>query len=186
MGSIPVALVAAALSLLPTGSFTLDPAVSRVEFHVRDNRGGFSGTARDVEAAAVVREQDGAFAADVRVRIDTRTITTGSGLRDGQMRRDFLITDRYPEMLFQGMVVPDGAVTGLTFRAVARGRLTIRGTTRDVEIPLRVAALRDTYLVEGTFTIRMTEFGIPIPRFLIFVAEDPVEVTFKVQLTAAP
>lgn len=182
--SISAALVAAALSLLPTGSFTLDPASSRVEFLVRDNRGGFSGTARDIEAVAVVSEEDGTFAADVRVRVDARTITTGSGLRDGQMRRDFLVTDRFPHMSFQGTVVPVTAVTGLSFRAVARGRLTIRDTTRDVEVPLRITALRDTYLVEGTFTIRMTEFGIPIPRFLIFVADDPVEVTFKVRLAA--
>ena len=43
-------------------------------------------------------------------------------------------------------------------------------------------ALADAYLAEGQVVVRMTEFGIPIPRFLIFAAEDPVTVTFKIRL----
>jgi len=173
--------MAAALALLPTGSFALDPGASRVEFFVRDNRGGFTGIARDVQATAVVREQGGVFAAEVDARIDARALTTGIGLRDSQMRREFLLTDRYPVITFHGSAVPVGSVTGLSFRALVAGRLTIREVTRDVEFPVRVIALRDSYLVDGTVTIRMTEFGIPIPRFFIFAAEDPVEVTLKVK-----
>src|SRR5205809_32812 len=92
-------LVASTLSLLPTGSFTLDGGASRVTFFVNDNRGGFAGLAPDVSAQAEVREQDGTFSADV--------------------------------------------------------------------------------------TVRMTDFTIPIPRFLIFVAEDPVQVTLKLRFRAS-
>lgn len=179
-------LFAAALSLLPTGSFVLDPAGTRVEFFVRDNRGGFTGVARDVQARAVVQEQDGTFAGELEARIDARTITTGIGLRDSQMRRDFLVTDRYPAITFTGTVIPIEAVTGLAFRARVTGRLTLRDVTREIEFPVRVIALRDSYLVEGKVTFRMTDFNIPIPRLLIFVAEDPVDVTLRVRLVSRP
>lgn len=177
-------MAAAALALLPTGLFALDPAGSRVEFFVKDNRGGFTGVAQDVQATAAVREQDGTFAADVDARIDARTITTGSGLRDGQMRQAFLVTDQYPIITFRGTAVPVDAVTALSFHAAMKGQLTIKDVTREVEFPVRVTALRDIYLVDGRVTIKMTDFHIPIPRFFIFAAEDPVEITLKVRFVA--
>lgn len=178
-----IALALAAVTLIPLGTFTLDERASRVEFHVRDNRGGFTGVARDVDVRVVVRERGDTFAADVQVRVDARTITTGIGLRDAQMRRDFLQTDRYPFITFRGTAAPRRQPGALPFPAVLRGELTIKDTTREVEIPLRVTALADSYLAEGQVTVRMSELGIPIPRFLIFVAEDPVLITVKVRLT---
>ncbi len=179
-------LMAAALSLLPTGPFAVDPATSRVEFFVKDNRGGFPGVAPDVQARAVVREEEGTFAADIVARIDARSITTGSGLRDSQMRREFLITDRYPEIAFRGTVTPVEPVTQLSFRAAVTGQLTIKDVTRQVVFPVRVTALRDSYLIEGTATIRLTDFAIPIPRFFIFVAEDSVQVTLRLRFVSSP
>lgn len=178
-----VALTLAAVALVPLGTFSLDERASRLEFHVKDNRGGFTGVARDIEVRAVVREQGETFAAEVQLRVDARTMTTGIGVRDAQMRRDFLQTDRFPFIAFRGTVTPRGRPGGLPFPADLRGELRIKDTARQVEIPLRVTALASSYLAEGEVTIRMSEFGIPIPRFLIFVAEDPVRVTFKIRLT---
>jgi polyisoprenoid-binding protein YceI len=179
-------LVAAGLSFLPIGSFALDPAASRVEFFVPDNRGGFTGVARIVQITAAVREQDGTFTAAVDARIDAHSITTGVGLRDAQMHRDFLLSDQYPMMVFQGTAVPTGSLAALSFPARVSGRLTIKGTTHEVEFPARVIALQDSYLVDGKFTLRMADFGIPIPRFFIFAASDPVEVTVRLRLTSSP
>lgn len=178
-----VAIVLAAASLIPLGPFVADPADSRIEFTVRDNRGGFTGVARAVDARVVVREQGESFAADVEARIDAATITTGIALRDRQMRRDFLQTDRYPAITFRGTAVPRDRPGGLPFAVTLRGPLTIRGVSREVEIPLRVTALADRYLAEGQVTLRLSDFRIPIPRFFIFVAEDPVVVTLKIRLT---
>jgi polyisoprenoid-binding protein YceI len=177
-----LAVAAVAASLLPIGTFTLDPGASRVEFHVKDNRGGFTGVARTVAVRAVVREEGASFAADVEARIDARDITTGIGARDRQMRRDFLQTDRFPAITFRGAVQPTGRPGALAFGAVLRGELTIRDVTRRVEIPLRVTALAEHYLADGRVTIRHSEFGIPIPRFLIFAAEDPIEVALAIRL----
>src|SRR2546428_12100647 len=81
-------LAAAALSLLPTGPFILGRAASHLEFFVKDNRGGFTGLAPDLQAQAVVREPDGTFAADVIVRVDARSLVTGRGLPANQRRRE--------------------------------------------------------------------------------------------------
>src|SRR2546428_7087847 len=110
-------LVAAALSLLPTGPFVLDRAASHLEFFVKDNRGGFTGVAPDLQAQAVVREQDGTFAADVIVGVDARSIATGSGLRDNQMRRESFPTHPEPGITFRACVTPVETPTPLSLRA---------------------------------------------------------------------
>jgi polyisoprenoid-binding protein YceI len=174
-------LVAAAITFLPVGTFEIDRGASRVEFLVKDNRGGFTGVVRDLSASVAVREQGASFAGDVQVQIDARTMTTGVGVRDNQMRRDFLETGKFPFITFRGTIAPVDRVGALPFRATLKGLLAIKQVTQEVEIPVRVTALRDTYLAEGQVTIKMSDFKIPIPRFLIFVAEDPVTVTLKVR-----
>lgn len=178
---IAAAVVVAAATLLPTGPFAFDQDQSRIEFFVKDNRGGFTGVVHDVTATATVTVQEESFVADVEARIDARTITTGIGVRDRQMRGDFLETSRYPFITFRGTAAPAGRPGGLPFRGMLKGRLTIKATTREVEIPIRITALKDAYVAEGQIAIKMSDFKIPIPRFLVFVAEDPVTITLKVR-----
>src|SRR3989442_2795241 len=125
-------LVAAALSLLPTGPFVLDRAASHLEVFVKDNRGGFTGVAPDLQAQAVVREQDGTFAADLIVRVDSRSITTGSGLRDNQMRREFLQTPPYPEITLRGAGTPGETLAPLSFPANVSGPPTTKNVAREM------------------------------------------------------
>ncbi|GEM_PF-844221 len=174
-------LVAAALTFLPVGTFEINREASRIEFLVKDNRGGFTGVVRDLTASAVVREQGSSFIGDLQVQIDARTMTTGVGVRDNQMRRDFLETDKFPFITFRGTIAPVDRVGALPFRSAMKGVLAIKQRTQEIEIPVRVTALRDTYLAEGQVTVKMSDFKIPIPRFLIFVAEDPVTISFKVR-----
>jgi polyisoprenoid-binding protein YceI len=102
------------------------------------------------------------------------------------MHRDFLMSDQYPVMTFQGTAVPTGSLAALSFPARVTGQLTIKGTTHDVEFPVRVIALQDIYMVDGKFTLRMTDYGIPIPRFFIFAASDPIVVTMRLRFTSSP
>jgi polyisoprenoid-binding protein YceI len=178
-------LLVQAPTLLPIGAFRVEPGDSRVEFVMRDNRGGFVGSTDRVEGTATIRTDGEAFAAAVEARVDARALTTGNGIRDGQMRRDFLRTDQHPYITFRGAAALRDPPTAGAMRATLRGTLTIRETSREVEIPLQVIALADEYRASGEVTIRLTEFGIAIPRFLIFVAEDPVLVRLRVRLRRA-
>jgi len=142
-------LVAAGLSFLPTGSFVLDPATSQVEFlRARQSRGLPESPATSRRRSPCRNER--ARCGRCRARIDARSITTGSGLRDAQMHRDFLMSDQYPVMTFQGTAVPTGSLRPSP--SCARDRqLTIKGTTHDVEFPVAVIALQDIYMVDGKF-----------------------------------
>jgi polyisoprenoid-binding protein YceI len=178
-------LLVQAPTLLPTGAFRIHSGDRRVEFVMRDNRGGFVGSTDRVEGTATIRAEGETFTAAVEARVDARALTTGNGIRDGQMRRDFLRTEQHPFITFKGTAALRDRPTAGTMGAILRGTLTIRETSREVEMPLEVVALADEYRASGEVTVRLTEFGIPIPRFLIFVAEDPVLVRVRIRLRRA-
>ncbi len=182
-------LIAQAPALVPTGVFRIEPDPqagtsprAAVEFLMRDNRGGFTGSTDRVDGTVTIRGDGDSVVAAIEGRIDARTLTTGNGMRDGQMRRDFLRTDQHQFITFRGTTAPRGSLTTSVIRATMRGSLTIRDVTREIEMPLEIVALSDDYRASGEVTVRLTEFGIPIPRFLIFVAEDPVVVRLRVRL----
>ncbi len=184
LGVVLAAVVAAAP--LPTGDFAMRPAENGVEFFVQDNRGGFTGRTSEITGSVTVRERVEGYAADVVARIDARTIRTGSGLRDGQMRSaQFFHSDEFPFITFRGTATAE-APEGVRFKGLLRGRLTIKEVTRPVAVPLEITVEEGAYLARGEVVLRMTEFGIPIPRFLIFVAEDPVTVKLQIRLTRTP
>ena len=185
-------LIVQAPALVPVGTFRIEPDPQggttprpAVEFVMRDNRGGFTGSTDRVEGTVTIRAEGDGVVAAIEGRIDARTLVTGNGMRDGQMRRDFLRTDQYQFITFRGTATPRGSLTASLIRATMRGTLTIRDVTREIEMPLEIVALTDDYRASGEVTVRMTEFGIPIPRFLIFVAEDPVVVRLRVRLRRA-
>lgn len=181
-----MAAVTLAVAPLPTGDFAIRHPEDSVEFFVRDNRGGFTGRTSEITGTVAVRERVEGYAADVAARIDARTIRTGSGLRDGQMRSaQFLHTEEFPFISFRGTATAD-TPEGTRFKGLLRGRLTIKEVTRAVEVPLEISVDDGTYVARGEVVVRITEFDIPIPRFLIFVAEDPVTVKLRIRLTRAP
>jgi polyisoprenoid-binding protein YceI len=183
---VAVALVipqgAEGLVLLPVGTFEIVPGDSSVTFAVLDNRGGFSGRTTRVTGRVVVEARgDGdEYVAAVTAAIDTASITTGSSIRDASMRSTFLRTGEFPTITFEGTVSARPGLGVHPFPASARGQLTIRALTREIEFPATVVALARDYLADAVTTVRMADYEIPYPQFFIFVARDPVTVTLHI------
>jgi polyisoprenoid-binding protein YceI len=168
--------------LLPVGTFEIVPGDSSVTFAVLDNRGGFSGRTTRVTGRVVVEARgDGdEYVAAVTAAIDTASITTGSSIRDASMRSTFLRTGEFPTITFEGTVSARPGLGVHPFPAAARGQLTIRALTREIEFPATVVALARDYLADAVTTVRMADYEIPYPQFFIFVARDPVTVTLHI------
>jgi polyisoprenoid-binding protein YceI len=114
-----------------SGTYTLDPAHSRLGFSARHAmvatvRGQFT----DFTGTAVV---DTANPADskVEVSIVAESISTGSEQRDGHLRSgDFFESEQFPTITFVSTdVTRDGDEWTIT------GDLTIKGVTRSISVP---------------------------------------------------
>ena len=146
-----------------TGSYTLDPAHTRIGFVARHAmvtkvRGAFN----EFEGTATL---DGANPANssAQVTISTASIDTRNAQRDGHLRsNDFLAMDEYPQITF----VSTGArqVDESTFELT--GDLTIKGVTNPITIPFSFeGAAKDPFGnlrvgFEGAVTINRKDYGI--------------------------
>jgi polyisoprenoid-binding protein YceI len=137
--------------LLPTGTYTIDPAQSEVGFSVRhlgvatvkgrfeQFEGGLT-----IDDAGRVTATGGVLAASVE---------SGNGIRDRRLRDEFFQTADHPVIAFAADATPEPGKRG---RVHLDARLTIRGTTRPVELELRVHGDR----IEATAEISQADFGL--------------------------
>jgi polyisoprenoid-binding protein YceI len=168
---------------IPTGTWSIDPVWSSLEFEVRKlglipikgRVPGFSGTI------------EGGDDASIAGTVDATSITTFDETRDGHLQSaDFFDSERYPELSFSSTKV---STDGDEVRVL--GDLTIKGTTKPIELegkflgtgPDLAGNERIGLELEGT--IDRTEFGLewnaPLPGggFLL-----PNEVTLHATFAA--
>ena len=146
-----------------TGTYTLDPAHSRIGFVARHAmvtkvRGSFN----EFEGTATL---DGANPANSRVQvtISAASIDTRNAQRDEHLHsNDFLAMQEYPQITFVSTGVRQ--VDDSTFEVT--GDLTIKGVTNAITIPFSFeGAAKDPFGnlrvgFEGSVTINRKDYGI--------------------------
>jgi len=146
-----------------TGTYTLDPAHTRIGFVARHAmvtkvRGSFD----EFAGTAVL---DGANPANSRVEvtIEAASIDTRNAQRDEHLRgNDFLAMQEYPKITFVSTGVRQAGET--TFEVT--GDLTIKGVTNEITIPFEFeGAATDPFGnqrvgFEGAATINRKDFGV--------------------------
>jgi len=170
-------------SVIPTGTWSIDPSWSSLEFEVRKlglvtvkgRVPGFSGTVVGGETAAI----EGV--------VDATSITTFDETRDAHIQSpEFFDTQRHPELTFESTSVDmDGD------EVVVKGDLTIKGITKPVELrgelvgPANDPWGNERVGLELAGTVDRTDFGLewnaPLPGggFLL-----PNEVVLKAYFAA--
>ena len=159
---------------IPSGMWSIDPVWSSLEFEVRKvglipikgRVPGFSGTIESRDEVSI------------EGTVDATSITTFDETRDGHLQApDFFDTARYPELRFTSteVSIEEDAVR-------VRGDLTIKGTTKPVELegrflgsgPDLAGNQRIGLELEGT--IDRTEFGLewnaPLPGGGLLLPND--------------
>jgi polyisoprenoid-binding protein YceI len=160
---IPMTTASAPALTELTGTWTLDPAHTRIGFVARHAmvtkvRGSFN----EFEGTATL---DGANPANSRaeVTIKAHSIDTRNAQRDGHLRsNDFLAMDEYPEITFSSTGVRQ--VDDTTFELT--GDLSIKGVTNSVTIPFTFEGLATDPFgnqragFEGSVVINRKDYGI--------------------------
>lgn len=92
------------------------------------------------------------------VSINTATVNTDNSMRDEHLKKEsFFDVEKYPRIRFvsTGVSAPDkkGHYT-------MTGKLTIKGTTKDISFPFLAAALGDDLIFKGSFTLNRQDYGV--------------------------
>jgi polyisoprenoid-binding protein YceI len=169
-----------------TGTYTLDPAHTRIGFVARHAmvtkvRGAFN----EFEGTGTL---DGTNPANSRVQvtIDTASIDTRNAQRDEHLRgNDFLAMKEYPRITFSSTGVRQ--LDDTTFEVT--GDLTIKGVTNSITVPFTFeGAAKDPFGnlrigFEGSVTINRKDYGITWNAALEtggVLVSDKVTLEFKI------
>lgn len=176
-------LTDAPATVIPAGTWTIDPAHSTVEFQIRH-----LGLATVKGRAPVVSgEITGGGAPAIRGTVDATSLTTFDEQRDGHLQSpDFFDAARYPELRFEST-----SVAGRADELVVEGLLTIKGAAKPVTLRGAVVGTgsdpwgNERLGIDLEATIDRTEWGLawntPVPGggFLL-----PNEVTVAASFSA--
>ena len=174
-----------------TGTWTIDPAHSRIGFVARHAmvtkvRGAFN----EVEGTVVVDGSDLARSS-ATVTIEAASIDTRNAQRDAHLRsNDFLAMDEHPRITFVSTRVTRTGPTSLELT----GDLTIKGVTNEVTVPFEFeGAATDPFGnaragFEGSVTISRKDYGITWNAALEtggVLVSDAIVLEFEVSAVAA-
>jgi polyisoprenoid-binding protein YceI len=145
-------LARAAGGVPPPGDYAIDAASSIVGFNVKH----FAISSVDGKFTAFsgrVRVGDSLATTHIDATIDTRSIDTGSGMRDKHLRSaDFFDAERFPTMTFTST-----QVWGTPDNFGIKGNLTMKGVTKEVVWSARIL---DTGAVVAETKLDRTAFGV--------------------------
>ena len=175
--------------VLPTGTWTIDPSHSSIEFSVRHLMiSKVKGSFKTFSGTVTVPEDP--FQASLNVTIDPNSIDTGDATRDGHLRSgDFFEVEKYPEAQYvSSSVRPAGD------GYVVDGELSLHGVTRPVSLDLDFNGTggdpwgNTRAGFTATADINRRDFGIDITMPMEtggVVVGDKIKLTIEVELVLA-
>lgn len=181
--------VALALLVLPLAAASARAEAEPVRFRVQPEASelGFHATSRLANADGRFARFGGEVVADpanltrarVSMTVEAASIDTGIGRRDNHLRsEDFLHVERFPAITFQST-----RVEGTAPRLVLSGRLTLRGVTKDVQVPMEVRVTGDRLEARGQLDINRGDYGVNYDSSLNPIGQR-VRITFAFRAQA--
>ena len=114
--------------------------------------------------------------------VDMATVVSDDERRDRQFRSAIMDTDSHPQATFvltSSVPLTEASLAGGMLDTVATGDLTLRGTTRTVQVALHARLNGDLIEVVGSITVVFDEWGIPSPSRPGISVEDRGELEFR-------
>jgi polyisoprenoid-binding protein YceI len=100
------------------------------------------------------------------LEVDLGSLDTGVGLRDRQMRDNYLETDRFPYATFEGSFLHVARSDAEHVQVTGEGELTIHGVSRRQEITCDVTDVDDGFRAGCAFDLLLSDFDIEIPTVM--------------------
>lgn len=117
--------------------------------------------------------------------VDMETLKSDDMKRDNNVRDTVFTTEAYPEAKFEVAEetdlshVPDD---GTAVTVEVPGRMTIRGVTNDVVVPMLVMRHGDHVLMSGTYEFNRLDYNVRTPDFVAASVDENGELNLRIVL----
>lgn len=164
-------------------------AVDEVLFNENNRLFTAVGITTAVEGELLLDVEQPARSQVTRITADLSKLTSDSDRRDRALREKYLDTGRYPlavidRVTLQGL--PDRIHNGRAFTFSLRGNLTLHGATRVTTWASEATLTGDTLRGRARANVRMTDFGIEVPRLLSLRSSNDVALEVRFTAVAVP
>lgn len=173
-------------------TFRLVPGLSEAQYAVdevlfNENNRLFTavGVTSGVEGEVLLDVEQPSRSQVLRITADLHKLTSDSDRRDLALRVKYLDTERYPLAVIDRATLlglPARIHDGRAFTFSLRGNLTLHGATRITTWAGEATVTGDTLRGKARANVRMTDFGIEVPRLLSLRSSN--EVALEVRFTA--
>jgi len=185
IGSLPTGATSTLASGVD-GSWTIDASIGsfsdfsdswvgyRVDETLAGNRANTAvGRTPDVTGTLAL---SGSQVTAVDVTANLQTLHSDDNRRDGQLHRQALETDQFPQATFKltgPIELGSAPAEGKTISATATGELTLHGVTKSVQVPIEARLSGDVVTVVGSIDIQFADYAVEPPTsFAILSVED--------------
>ncbi|MCS7244847.1 MAG: YceI family protein [candidate division WOR-3 bacterium] len=145
-------------------TYTLLNAKSKISFFLNATLHQVNGIANSIDSKI---QYDSIYISGY-VRVVSKSLKTGNGIRDAQMYRS-IKADKYEYIEF----FPDSLVKNAIF-----GKLKISGIERYISVPINMKFENNFTFVSGEFKILLSDFQITRPKFGFIEVSDTVNISF--------
>lgn len=99
-------------------------------------------------------------------------------LMQEHFHENYMETEKFPESKFVGNIVEKVDYTKDGETAVtAKGKLTIHGVTKEVEIKGKIKVTNGVVSLEAKFPVKVADYGIKVPSLVVKNIAEVVDVT---------
>ena len=178
-----IALIAVALAIpLATADarrYAVQTEASELGFRATSRLMNADGRFHRFRGDVAVDPQDLATAR-INLSIDAASIDTGIGLRDTHLRSaDFFDVERFPTITFESL-----RVEAAGRRATVTGRLTVRGVTREIAVPVDVSVSDVALAASGELVMNRRDYGMSYNSVVNPIGNE-VRVSFTIRARAS-
>jgi len=160
----------------------IDKGTSKIEFHAKATFAKVDGVFHTWEAE--LRKTGDSFDdATLKMKLDTDSVSTGSGLKDKEIRsKNFFDVKQFPDIEFVSTKVIPGPDRS---KFVMEGDMTMRGITKPVSVAITLQPQENGHQhVDGDFSFNRRDFGMTHNAPLNKVA-NTVQVQFHLHVKNA-
>jgi hypothetical protein len=98
-------------------------------------------------------------------------------LMQQHFNENFMESDKYPQATFEGKLSGYDLDDPGVQQAVAEGKMTIHGVSRDVRIQGQFLREAERLKMESKFPVKVADYDIDIPKVVFYNIAEEVEVT---------
>jgi polyisoprenoid-binding protein YceI len=93
------------------------------------------------------------------------------------MKEKYLNTEKYPDAQFIGKIISVDAISKIEFKVTIEGNFKIHGVTKSKRVNGKFFDYGDLYKIEAHFDLKLSDFKVESPSFLINKVDDNLKMS---------